>query len=198
MLQLEEALSDAVSQAAQHPVVGVAAVEAVASNLQAKVDGPAAHLIREAAAHVRNEAKAQRDSVSVHGRPSIDSVAKGESALDVDWRATAWVETLGCSELVSSALLAELPEAADRHLDLAFVRQLGEIESPDALCASLRANGLLEAIAGRLWGAARKLAHAPAPTVDELHSKFCTEGDTHSLSFLGVESFFGGREASGV
>ena len=49
MLQLEEALSDAVSQAAQHPVVGVAAVEAVASNLQAKVDGPAAHLIREAA-----------------------------------------------------------------------------------------------------------------------------------------------------
>ena len=53
---------------------------------------------------------------------------------------------------------------------------------------------LLERLADCVWGGCRKLCAAGAATGLELHEKFVQEGGAFTMSYGGLDTFFGGLE----
>ena len=115
------------------------------------------------------------------------------------WKMAPWLDSLGTSGLIEAALMAPVREgsgADDPALVLPFVRALGKYGSRETVAALIREAGptLLESLATTVWGGIEALGAAGSATGKELHDKFVQEGGAFTMSYGGLDTFFGGLE----
>ena len=108
------------------------------------------------------------------------------------WKAAPWIGTLGANELIAKYAV---PAAAGEDDELARVRAIG-VGSRDALATRLRGQAveMADRLADVIWDGARALSSAGAATGHELHTKFVQDGGAFTMSYGGLDTFFGGLE----
>ena len=142
--------------------------------------------------------------------PQDETTDRDAGAEKGEWTAAGWLDGIpSLNELLASAMTGPLGEEPEPGVQLKFIRAVGkEVEAwegsgdgadADELGASvmltlLRRGSLLERLAAELWRATRDLYHARAATARELQAKFLEESDVFTLSYGGLDTFFGGLE----
>ena len=124
-------------------------------------------------------------------RPKLqppESVLQQSSASTDKWTGEGWLASLGVTRHLSKALLGEpLPED-----ELDAARELGATITSEALADGFRTS--VEAMAAQVLPELRKLANARASTGVELHGKFVQEGNSFTLQYGDLSTFFSGLE----
>ncbi|KAL1520857.1 hypothetical protein AB1Y20_022418 [Prymnesium parvum] len=136
-------------------------------------------------------------------RRRLSMAARGEVGeaplVESTWTVAPWLASLGLAEKVGERLLAPLHTALDGRKDkekaeLEYVRELGR-RGTKAMVLELLGNDLLDTLGGLVWDGAVALLAAGAATGAELHAKFVQEGAAFTMSYGGLDTFWGGLEA---
>ena len=103
------------------------------------------------------------------------------------WKMAPWLDSLGTSGLIETALMAPVREGStpdDPALVLPFVRALGKHGSRETVAALIRQAGptLLESLATTVWDGVVALGAAGSATGRDLHDKFVQEGGAFTMS----------------
>ena len=123
--------------------------------------------------------------------------AKSLSSRGLGWTAARWLN----GSQVENAVAAALCEASEgSEVQLKKMRDLGcrgdELKAREAVRAQLLNGDIVEKIIDQIMPALLDLSlkKAEASSASELHSKFVSEGSAFTLSYGGLEEFFGGLE----
>lgn len=119
-----------------------------------------------------------------------------------EWTAAAWISSMeNLNEAVAAELFKPLGANATGEQQLAYIRTIGRSDGRrgqshgrDALLQLLRDSKVLEVLADELWEGATELASAAATTATELRNKFVQDDEAFTISYGGVDTFFGGLE----
>ena len=123
---------------------------------------------------------------------TISAVPQPSAKSDDRWTAADWLAALGVGQQLGEALLSGTTSSND---ELAAMRTLeSSLASAGALVEHLRQAQFLEKLADRLLPALRQLSTAKAVTGSELHSKFVSEGNSFTLKYGDLNTFFSGLE----
>ena len=109
------------------------------------------------------------------------------SGIGSEWTTAGWLDSVGATGAIAQVLLG-----AKCDDELQGMRKLADLP-PDELAERLRANGLVDQLAGALRPKLRELKDGP--TVAELHGKFLQEGGLQEYKYADLSAFFGGLEA---
>ena len=124
---------------------------------------------------------------------------------DTQWTISSWIASLSLEALLSDSLMsagaAAAPEGCTQvSMQLAFVQEIGSLDSPAAVRAILASSDMLGHLATRIWEGARRLHSQNDEEVLKPFGKFCasevqSRKSGRILSYGGIDSFFGGLVA---
>jgi len=112
------------------------------------------------------------------------------------WSIVQWAQSLRLHESVASALVRPLIDLEDagEEAELTYLKKLDRKSLERLLCGA-SPNMLTLELTERVWQGVELLREAYAVTTTELHAKYLQDGQYFTLSYGGLETFFGGLEA---
>jgi len=141
-----------------------------------------ADFLEEEVRHLQEQLRLQAAS------QSFKDTSHGE-----EWKMHQWLDSLGCSTIVSSTIKQWLQTKEDLS-ELQLMRFVAMLGSRDLILHVLQEGLVLERITDVIWRGSENLI-GEAACGSELHGKFSQDTSNFTLSFGELSTFFGGLEA---